>query len=142
MLTTQSDWSLDFNLGMSWHEIHGPVPVAHEAGVFDRALQYLLRLQVGQPMRRLNWSLTANPRLDQAAESSYSWGNDRLTITPENVGHRTCLRVEVQSLFRLPRSNAILFGIRCYFLRLDELVRVPKWARRLRTACWDSSTHG
>jgi hypothetical protein len=42
-----------------------------------------------------------------------------------------CLRVELQTLFRLPRSNAILFGIRCYLIRLDELVRVRKWARRL-----------
>ena len=41
------------------------------------------------------------------------------------------LRVELQSLWRLPRSNAILFVIRCYLISLDELVTVPKWARRL-----------
>ena len=33
------------NLGMSFHEWHGPVPLAHELGVFDRALKYLLNLQ-------------------------------------------------------------------------------------------------
>ena len=30
---------------------------AHELGVFDRALKYLLRLQLGKPVRRLNWTL-------------------------------------------------------------------------------------
>ena len=48
MVTSQADWSLNFDLGMTFHEWHGPVPLAHELGVFDRALKYLLRLQVGQ----------------------------------------------------------------------------------------------
>ena len=52
-------------------------------------------------------------------------------MTPENVGEKMHLRVELQSLWRLPRSNAILFVIRCYLISLDELVTVPKWARRL-----------
>jgi hypothetical protein len=49
----------------------------------------------------------------------------------ENVGDKVHLRVELQGLWRLPRSNAILFTIRCYLLRLDEVVTVLKWARRL-----------
>ena len=39
MVTTQADWSLNFDIGMSFKEWHGPVPLAHEMGVFDRALQ-------------------------------------------------------------------------------------------------------
>jgi len=39
--------------------------------------------------------------------------------------------VELQTLFRLPRSNAILFGIRCYLISLQDLARVAKWAKRL-----------
>lgn len=131
MLTTPSGWSLDFNLGMNFHEFHGPVPVAHEAGVFDGALRYLLSLPHGRPVRRVNWAITVNPRLDCAAEISHLWGRDQDSVTAETVGSIVCLRVELQTLFRLPRSNAILFGIRCYLIRLDELVRVGKWARRL-----------
>ena len=41
------------------------------------------------------------------------------------------LRVELQGLWRLPRSNAILFGIRCYLISVAELATVPKWARRV-----------
>ena len=131
MLTTPAGWSLDFNLGMNFHEFHGPVPVAHEAGVFDGALRYLMALQHGRPVRRVNWAITVNPRLDCAADTSHLWGGDAARVTAENVGNLVCLRVELQTLFRLPRSNAILFGIRCYLIRLEELVRVGKWARRL-----------
>jgi dimethylamine monooxygenase subunit A len=52
-------------------------------------------------------------------------------MTPETVGRRQHLRVELQTLHRLPRSNAIAFPIRCYLARLEELVTVPKWGRRL-----------
>ena len=58
MITSQADWSLDFDVGMSFKEWHAPVPMAHEAGVFDRALKFLLMLQQGRPVRRLNWTMT------------------------------------------------------------------------------------
>ena len=137
MVTSQADWSLNFDLGMSFHEWHGPVPVAHELGVFDRALAYLLRLQLGKPVRRLNWTLTVNPRLDTSPENYPLWGPDKTTVTPENVGIKMCLRVELQTLTRLPRSNAILFGIRGYLIRLEELVRVKKWGARLHRVLRD-----
>ena len=52
-------------------------------------------------------------------------------MTPENVGEKVHLRVELQSFWRLPRSNAIVFPIRCYLISLDDLVTVPDWGRRL-----------
>ena len=137
MVTTQADWSLNFDAGMSFMEWHGPVPLAHQSGVFERALTYLLRLQYGKPVRRLNWTLTANPRLDTSPENYPIWGPEKAAISPENVGARLCLRVEVQTLTRLPRSNAILFGIRGYLIRLEELTRVRKWAKRMHRVIRD-----
>jgi hypothetical protein len=131
IVTTQADWSLDFDVGMNFFEWHGPVPLAHEKGVFERALKFLLNLQVGNPVRRLNWTMTINPRLDTSPENYHKWGIDRTTVTPENVGDKVHLRVELQGLWRLPRSNAILFSIRCYLIKMKELVTVPKWGRRL-----------
>ncbi len=64
-------------------------------------------------------------------ETYHKWGPDRASVTPENVGHKVRLRVELQSFWRLPRSNAIVFPIRCYLIKLEELVTMPKWARRL-----------
>jgi dimethylamine monooxygenase subunit A len=128
--TTQADWSLDFDIGMNFMEWHGPVPLAHEAKVFDRALKFLLNLQQGRPVRRLNWTMTINPRLDTSPENYHKWGIDRTTVKPQNVGDKVHLRVELQGLWRLPRSNAIIFSIRAYMIKMEELVTIPKWGRR------------
>ena len=75
--------------------------------------------------------MTINPLLDTSPEHYPVWGPDRTTVTPQNVGDKAHLRVELQTFWRLPRSNALLFPIRCYLIKLEELVTVPKWARRL-----------
>ncbi len=137
MVTAQADWSLDFDIGMTFREWHGPVPLAHEMTVFDRALKYLLNLRLGQPVRRLNWTMTVHPRLDTSPEKYPHWGPDRGTITAQNAGDRVHLRVELQGLWRLPRSNAILFGIRCYLISVRELASVPKWGRRMHRVLKD-----
>jgi hypothetical protein len=137
MVTTQADWSLDFDLGMTFKEWHGPVPLAHELQVFDRALKFLLNLRLGQPVRRLNWTMTVNPRLDTSPENYHKWGTDRASVTAQNAGDLVHLRVELQGLWRLPRSNAVVFGIRCYLISLRELATVPKWARRVHRVLRD-----
>jgi dimethylamine monooxygenase subunit A len=137
MITSQADWSLDFDIGMNFHEWHAPVPLAHETGVFDRALQFLLRLQHGAPVRRFNWTMTVNPLLDTSPETYPQWGPMRTQLTPDNMGRMMHLRVELQALFRLPRSNAIAFSIRCYLGKFEELVTVPKWGRRLHRVVRD-----
>jgi len=131
MVTTQADWSLDFDIGMNFFEWHAPVPLAHEKGIFKRALKYLLSIQQGNPARRLNWTMTVNPRLDTSPENYHIWGPENTHITPENVADKLFLRIELQSFWRLPRSNALLFPIRCYFLSMRDLSTVPKWATRM-----------
>ncbi len=130
-VTAQADWSLDFDMGMTFTEWHGPVPLAHEMCVFDRALKFLLNLRLGAPVRRLNWTMTVHPRLDTSPEAYPEWGRDRTRVTAQNAGDLVNLRVELQGLWRLPRSNAVLFGIRCYLISLRELASIPKWARRM-----------
>ena len=137
IVTTQADWSLDFDIGMNFMEWHAPVPRAHDMGIFDRALKFLLNIRQGQPMRRLNWTMTVNPRLDTSPENYHKWGPDRMSVTMENVGDKVHLRVEVQHFWRLPRSNAIVFPIRCYLIKLEELATIPKWARRLHRVLRD-----
>ena len=131
MVTTQADWSLDFDIGMNFFEWHAPVPLAHEKGIFKRAIKYLMAVQQSNPARRLNWTMTVNPRLDTSPENYHVWGPENTHITPENVADKLFLRIESQSFWRLPRSNAILFPIRCYFLSMRDLSTVPKWATRM-----------
>lgn len=131
IVTCPADWSLAFDAGMSFKEWHGPVPLAHEMGVFDRALKYLTAIPVGRPVRRLNWTLTINARMDTSPETYPNWGHERAGITADNVGEKVHLRVELQVLDRMPRSNALMFSIRTYLISMNDLVTNKDWARRM-----------
>lgn len=135
LVTFAADWSFGFDLGMSFLEIHGPVPRIHETGVITRAQTFIKRLQVGQVYRRTNWSLTIGRRLDVSTETYPAWGPDRSEIhevDDDAFGRRVHLRVEVQHLLRLAESGAVLFLIRTYLLPLHDLATVEPW--RTRTA--------
>ncbi|BBE21290.1 hypothetical protein MN0502_01730 [Arthrobacter sp. MN05-02] len=50
-------------------------------------------------------------------------------------GEMVYLRIELQPLHRLPRSNAIVFPVRTYLVSLAELVEhAPDWAKRMHRA--------
>ncbi|OAL83109.1 heme-dependent oxidative N-demethylase family protein [Acinetobacter terrae] len=138
MITGPADWSLNFNAGMSFKQWHAPVPqLAHNLGVFERALKFLLNVQVGQPYRRLNWTMTVNPRMDTSSETYHLWGHERGEITAENVGEKIHLRVELQMMPRLAYSNALLFSIRTYLISLNDLSKNPAWGKRLHRVIRD-----
>ncbi|AYG45593.1 DUF3445 domain-containing protein [Pseudomonas sp. Leaf58] len=138
MATQRADYSLRFNLGMSFMEFHGPVPKLHEMGILQRALKFLLRLRPGHPVRRTNWSITVNPRLETSAETLPDWAPERTIVTAENAGELVNLRIELQPLHRLPRSNAVLFPVRTYLVSLQELAEfAPQWAKRMHRVIRD-----
>lgn len=131
IITCPADWSLAFDTGMSFSQWHGPVPLAHEAGIFERALKYLTAIPVDQPVRRLNWTLTINARMDTSPETYPNWGHERDSVTKTNVGEKVYLRVELQVMDRMPRSNALSFSIRTYLISMNDLVKNKDWARRM-----------
>lgn len=135
VVTFAADWSFGFDVGMTFLEIHGPVPRLRESGVITRAREFLMRLQPGETYRRTNWSMTIGRRLDVSTERYHEWGPDRTTIqtvSDDEFGRRVHLRVEVQHLIRLPASGSICFLIRTYMLPLVDLASYEPW--RVRTA--------
>ena len=64
-------------------------------------------------------------------------GTDRGSVTPQNVGDKVHLRVELQGLWRLPRSNGIVFSVRGYLISMRELATIPKWAKRVHRVLRD-----
>ncbi len=132
LVTFAADWSLAFDIGMSFLEFHGPVPRVHEAGVMPAAERFLMALTPEQAYRRTNWTLTIDRRLDVSTETYDQWGRDRRLLTQPQVGERVHLRVEVQHLIRLPVSGAVMFLIRSSMLSMQELLLVPAWAQRTR----------
>jgi dimethylamine monooxygenase subunit A len=135
VVTFAADWSFGFDVGMSFLEIHGPVPRVRQEGVIIRAHEFLKRLQPHRPYRRTNWTMTIRRRLDASTERYPEWGPDRdwiQTVDDDVFGAVVHLRVEVQHLIRLPYSGAIMFLIRTYMLPLDRLATVEAW--RVRAA--------
>lgn len=137
LVTGPAAWSLAIDIGMSFRHWLAPLPLAPQTGELDRALQLLLDIQAGRPVRRLNWTMTVNPRLDTSAETYRQWVHERGQVTAENVARLVHLRVELQHMARLPRSNALLFGIRTYLIALDELASNLAWACRLHRVLRD-----
>ncbi|ASR36137.1 hypothetical protein BAY61_15250 [Prauserella marina] len=138
LVTFAAGWSLGFDAGMRFGEIHGPVPRLREEGVVERSERFLLRLRAGLDFRRTNWSMTVGRRLDTSIESRPDWKPDWYGIAiDELLPWRLHLRVEVQHLIRLSTSGAILFTIRTYLASLAEIAEVPAWRRRLAAVLAD-----
>lgn len=133
LITFAADWSFGFDVGMSFLEIHGPVPRVRADGVITRAHEFLMRLQPHEPYRRTNWTLTIGRRLDVSTELYPQWGPDRdmiCTVDDDDFARLVHLRVEVQHLIRLPDSGAVMFLIRTYMLPLSALAQVESWRMR------------
>ncbi|MGV9826833.1 heme-dependent oxidative N-demethylase subunit alpha family protein [Gordonia sp. NPDC003429] len=133
VVTFAADWSFGFDVGMSFLEIHGPVPRVRQMGVITRAHEFLKRLQPHEPYRRTNWTLTIGRRLDVSTELYPEWGPDREAIAhvdDAEFGRLVHLRVEVQHLIRLADSGALMFLIRTYMLPLEQLATVDAWRER------------
>ncbi len=62
-------------------------------------------------------------------------GDNEELVTKENVGQLMYLRVERQTLRRLPVSNTILFTIKTYMTKMEDVCRNdPSTAQRLAGA--------
>ncbi|GAB2540417.1 heme-dependent oxidative N-demethylase family protein [Spirosoma aerophilum] len=130
-----NDWCLDEKMGLPFWQIHAPIVPIVEPMI--RAATHLMeRLPVGRPMWRLNWSVKVSDQLDMTSRHLPALKQqlaDRLPyLTQETVGEKLFIRIERQTLTRLPRSGAILFTVHTYQNRLaDEIKSRPDAARRM-----------
>jgi hypothetical protein len=137
VVTFASGWSFPFVAGMSFTDIHGPVPRANADGIFARAEALLTRLRPGDVYRRVNWTFQPGRTLDRSMDSYAEWAPEIArflraaeTVTDEEFGSTVMFRVELQHFAGLETSGAVLFLIDTRFLSLAQLASVPEWARR------------
>lgn len=121
-------FSAHWNKGMSFDEIHGPVPFVSRSGVdlMARVRDFLLRIEPGTPWTRINWNLMAD-RWDVNYETMDIWEPQRSIVNVDNAGQLVRLRVEEQKFYRMSRSNAILFVLNTQFLPLEDLPKRSEW---------------
>jgi hypothetical protein len=94
--------------------------------------RFMLHVKQGHIAQRLNWSVMDDPTLFQPTGHGREEVNSAVTI--QNAGETLNLRVERQTLRRLPRSGAVLFGIRVHVYPLAQAVTTPADAARLAAA--------
>jgi hypothetical protein len=126
-----SVWSVGFDAGMSFAELHRPVPGEAAQRVFARAERFLLGRGPGEVWRRLNWGLQLDDRPDLSLDAFRAWGARRAALDVADPGREVHLRTEVQHLVRLPLTDSVLFLIGVRLLPLTQVALVPAWAARL-----------
>jgi len=131
ILCFPSRWRLQEKIGRPLLAVHGSVPFYAErlGAAVDR---FMRNVKEGHVACRLNWSVLDDSALFQPTGKWQSAENP--DITPDNAGERLHLRVERQTLRRLPESKAVLFGIRVHSYPLNIAVKAPAVAEALAAA--------
>ena len=116
-LAFPSSWRLSDKLGKPMHDVHGPVPDfnagTRNAMMIERMFD---NLRPDMPVMRWNWSLYGDDVLHHPEA-----GNGGRRFGEGEIAEHVFLRVERQTLRKLPQSGAILFTIRIYVDPLEAL---------------------
>lgn len=104
-----SSWSLKEKAGKTIGEVHAPVPDFESGSRNDGLITRMFeRLPPGRLVERFNWSIYP--------DGSLAWPPERAAKAAKRafLPHTNFVRVERQTLLRLPETGAILFTIRIH----------------------------
>jgi dimethylamine monooxygenase subunit A len=126
-------WQLEEKIGQPLDFIHAPVPGF--APALERPVaHFFAALKPDRILARVNWGIADDPTRFQPI------GRDAdAAITPETAGSALYLRIERQTLRRLPESQAVLFTIRTEIMPLGQVIATPANAVGLAAAIRDMS---
>jgi dimethylamine monooxygenase subunit A len=126
-------WQLEEKIGQPLDFIHAPVPGF--APALERPVaHFFAALKPDRILARVNWGIADDPTRFQPI------GRDAdAAITPETAGSALYLRIERQTLRRLPESQAVLFTIRTEIMPLGQVIATPADAIGLAGAIRDMS---
>lgn len=118
-------WRLADKFGQVQEKVHGPVP-HYAPDLATTVNRFFDRMTPDRIMSRRNWGFTSDPLLFLPDKSL-------LTQRPRTLDE-LWLRSERQTLRRMPKTGAIVFGIRVQLAPIDALLGRPKLTQRLATA--------
>ncbi|MBN9242926.1 MAG: DUF3445 domain-containing protein [Mesorhizobium sp.] len=128
-----SSWTLTEKFGKALHTIHIPVPGFGPGSRPDELIARMFDGLQGQAMERFNWSIQAGDALYHPLSNIQR--DDRATTRPSRfadegeINAGAFIRVERQTLRKLPVSRDVLFTIRIHLDPLAVLARHPDKAR-------------
>lgn len=112
-------WRLKDKFLQPMRAIHQPVP-GYAAKLGNPVDRFFASVTPERPVWRANWSFTDDPTLFQPDTRQKPMALDARTL-----GASLHLRVEKQTLRRLPASQFVAFGVHSYVCSLDEIAAVP-----------------
>ncbi|KZM22277.1 oxidoreductase [Ascochyta rabiei] len=115
-------WDVGTKIGLQLHEIHAPVPDYKEKLQFSMD-RYFAKKPTDKPIQRGSWGLEVDQPLFMPPGDSH--GDYRGYQMPDLELSRCHLRVDWQTLRRLPLSGAIVFNFKALFTSLKELRDEP-----------------
>lgn len=124
-----SSWALAEKFGRTMDEIHTPVP-GFEHGTRNAELiaRMFDNLPPGRFVERFNWAVNVDGGLHLPKSKSEGVAAEAITLTEES----TFIRIERQTLRKLPQTGAIVFTIRIYSDPLSLLRSRPDAAELAR----------
>jgi hypothetical protein len=131
VLCFPNGWSLAEKMELPLAQIHEPVP-GFEEQLGAQTLLLLEGLEAGHPIWRLNWAIQPGTRLNLLPRFADEVAQAIASLAPNVVGDRCVLRVERQTLTRLPTTGAILFTIHTFQTPLARIAANPDHWQRLR----------
>lgn len=114
-----SMWAPEEKFGQPLALVHAPVPGLNDQ-LGKQLERFFAQLKPGASWSRSNWGLSRSGELNQHPLRNLPHLTD--DVSPENVW----LRVEHQSLLRLPGTGAVLFGIRIENVPLTRVLDHPE----------------
>jgi dimethylamine monooxygenase subunit A len=121
-----SGWDLDGKLDKHFFGIHAPLPSLTNS-MIETANKFIERIPIGKAFQRNNWGFRITDQLDLSARNTEDYLRQLAKVSSEmnekNAGEKVVVRVEHQTLSRLPRSGFVLFTIHTYQNKLEEEIK-------------------
>jgi hypothetical protein len=117
-----SGWALNEKIGKQFLEVHAPLPSVTNPMIMA-ANKLIERLPIGKPVSRNNWGFRLGEQLDLSSKHTLAYRQKLEAIsnmTMNEFGKKIFLRVEHQTLTRLPKSGFVLFTIHTYNSALEN----------------------
>lgn len=122
VLLFPAQWTLSEKIGKPLLRIHRPVP--EYAGDLQRRVQrFFDGVQVGRPLWRANWHFARSPEIVTPMREAAKL---RRAAEPAADDGAAWLRVERQTVLRLPKTGAAVFGVRTLMSDVNGLT-VEQW---------------
>ncbi|CAI7565579.1 unnamed protein product [Penicillium bialowiezense] len=127
-------WTVNQRIGWTISQLHGPVPLWHQQ-VANSVSKFLARLTPNSPMERSNYFVEVKSPEENLTDILYRphalCEKELSDPSPSQI----LIRRERQTFRRLPRTGALVFGVKTYLTPLDELpmAELANLAKEMKT---------